>query len=230
MVDEPKPEGDTNHGIPRSGSPHPLPHRHAPLSRRQLVMQVVVAAVILGSGVGIGIGGTILALKGRIIQRVRLMPTDPPGPEPNFIVARWKTEYGLSGKQEQQVKDILTKQFTDLRKIRQTLFQAEQAAREKSAASIQKILTSEQYTKWDQDMKRMSDRFERMRAFRGQRGDHKGPPRGDRGSGSRMGPEGGRRGDWPRGPKDPNGHRRPDQAPTGPVELNARPTDGNTPK
>jgi len=54
MVDEPKPEGDTNHGIPRSGSPHPLPHRHAPLSRRQLVMQVVVAAVILGSGVGIG--------------------------------------------------------------------------------------------------------------------------------------------------------------------------------
>ena len=99
MVGEPKPE-------------HPLhPHR-PPLSRRQLLMQVVVAGVILASGIGIGTGGTILALKNRIIPRVRVMPPDPPRPEPNVIVTRWRGEYSLSDKQAQQAKDTLTKQFT----------------------------------------------------------------------------------------------------------------------
>lgn len=245
MVDDPKPEGEPNRGTPHPGPPHPLPHRRPSLSRRQLLAQVVVAAVILVSGVGIGAGGTILALKGRIIPRVRWMPTDPPGPEPNFIAARWKTEYGLSDKQEQQVRDALTKQFTSLRELRQKLFQAEQAERDKSTVSLKKILTSEQYAKWDQDMKKMAERFERMRAFRGQRGDHKGPPRGERGPGHPMDPNGrrwdgpprpmmdgeGRRGGWPpHGPMDPNSRRRPDQAPNRPQEINARPADGNVPK
>jgi hypothetical protein len=213
MVGGPKPE-------------HPLhPHR-VPLSRRQLLMQVAVAAVILGSGVGIGTGGTILALKGRIVPRVRWMPTDPPGPEPNFIVARWKTDYTLSDKQAQQVKELLIRQFTALRDLRQKLFAAEQTEREKFAAAIKKPLTPEQYAKWDQDMKERAQQFERMRASRGPRGDHKGPPHGDRGSGPRMG-----RGDWPsRGLMDPNNRRRGDRPPDQPVELKDRLGDVNTPK
>ncbi len=232
MVGETKPE-------------HP-PHPHrSPVSRRQLMMQFMVAGVILASGVGIGTGGTILALKGRIIPRVRVMPVDPPGPEPNFIVARWKGDYGLSDKQAQQVKDILTKQFTALREFRQKLFQTEQSEREKSAASMKKILTSEQYAKWDQDMKKRAEQFERMRA-RGPRGDHKGPPRGERGPGRPRDPNdrrwdgppprppmefGGRRGDWPsRGPMDPNNHHRGDQPPDRPPEPEGRPGDVNAPK
>jgi hypothetical protein len=228
MVGEPKPD-------------HPLhPHR-PPLSRRQLTMQFMVAGVILASGVGIGTGGTILALKGRIITRVRMMPIDPPGPEPNFIVAHWKEKYGLSDKQAQQVTEILTKQFTDLRNLRQTLFQAEQSAREKSAASMKKVLTSEQYTMWDKDMKERAAQFERMRA-RGPRGDHKGPPRGERGPGRPRDPNdhrwdgpprpptefGGRRGNWPsRGPMDPNSRRRGDRPPDRPPEPEIRPADVN---
>jgi len=245
MVDETKPEGDPNRDLPRLGPQHPLHHRRFPLSRRQLLMQVVVAVVILGSGVGIGAGGSILALKNRIIPRVPSMPTDTrPGPEPNDIAARWKVDYGLSDKQAQQVKDILTKQFTALRELRQTLFQAEQAERDKCATSMKKILTSDQYAKWDQEMKERTRQFERMRASRGPRGDHKGPPHGDRGSGPRMGPDGrrgdgpprpmefgGRRGNWPpRGPMDPNVRREPDRPASQPVELNVRPSDANTPK
>jgi hypothetical protein len=228
MVDEPKPE-------------HPLhPHR-PPLSRRQLTMQFLVAGVILVSGVGIGAGGSILALKGRIIPGMRWRPVEPPGPEPNFIVAHWKERYSLSDKQAQQVKDILTKQFTALRKLRQTLFQAEQSEREKAATSLKKVLNSEQYAKWDQDIKRMSERW-----ARGPRGDHKGPPRGERGSGRPRDPNdrrwdgpprppkefGGRRGDWPpRGPMDPNGHRRGDRLPDRPpADLNSRPVDANARK
>jgi len=217
MVGETKPE-------------HPLhPHR-PPVSRRQLMMQSIVAGVILVSGVGIGAGGSILAFKGRIVPRVRWMPVDPPGPEPNFIVARWKEDYGLSDKQAQQVKDILIKQFTALRTLRQTLFQAEQAEREKSAASMKKVLNPEQYVKWDQDMKERAERFERMRA-RGPRGDHKGPPHGDRGPGPRMGPDG-RRGDRPppppMGPDDRHDADRPPDRPPG--ELDSRLGDVNVPK
>ncbi len=232
MVGEPKSE-------------HPLHSHRPPLSRRQLLMQSFVAGVILVSGVGIGAGGSILAFKGRIVPRVRWMPVEPPGPEPNFIVTRWKADYGLSDRQAQQVTEILTKQFTDLRNLRQTLFQAEQAEREKSAASMKKVLNPEQYAKWDQDMKERAARFERMRA-RGPRGDHKGPPRGDRGPGRPGDPNGhrwdksgrppmefgGRRGDWSsRGPMDPNGRHRGDHPPDRPpVELNGRPGDVNQPK
>ncbi len=230
MVGEPKPEGDLNRDPSRLGPQHPLhPHR-PPLSRRQLLMQSCVAGVILVSGVGIGAGGSILAFKGRIVPKVRWMPVEPPGPEPNAIAARWKEDYGLTDKQAHQVKDILTKQFTDLRNLRQTLFQAEQTEREKSAGSMKKVLNPEQYAKWDQDMKERAARFERMRA-RGPRGDHKGPPHGDRGPGPRMGPEG-RRGNWPPPPPmgpdgRPTGDRPPDRPP---VEFNSRPGDANVPK
>ncbi|MCL5278392.1 MAG: hypothetical protein M1376_00605 [Planctomycetes bacterium] len=231
MVGEPKPE-------------HPLrPHR-PPISRRQLLMQSIVAGVILVSGVGIGAGGSILALRGRILPRIRVMPIDPPGPEPNAIVGRWKGKYGLSDRQEQQAKDILTKQFTALREIRQKLFQAEQSEREKASVSLKKVFDPEQYAKWDQDMKRMEEWFERMRS-RGPRGDHRGPPRGDRGPGRPKDPNdhrwdgpprppmefGGRRGDWPpRGPMDPNNRRRGDRPPDRPPEPEIRPTDGNGPR
>ena len=71
MVGEPKPE-------------HPFhPHR-PPLSRRQLLMQFVVAGVILISGIGIGAGGTILALRDRIVWHIPSPSPDrdrQPGPK-----------------------------------------------------------------------------------------------------------------------------------------------------
>jgi hypothetical protein len=224
---------------------HPLHPRRLTLSRRQLLMQGVVAVVILGSGIGIGTGGTVLALKNRIVPSVRWWPGGPPRSEPNVIAARWKEDYGLSDKQEQQIRDILTKQFTSLRESRQKLFQAEQTEREKSAVSLKKVFTPEQYAKWDQAMQDMAKQFERARASRGSRGDHKGPPRGERGPGRFMDPnghrmdrpprplmdfEGGRGNRPPHGPMDPNGHHGPDRPPSQPVEFGGRAADVNAPK
>ena len=178
MVGEPKPE-------------HPLhPHR-PPLSRRQLLMQVVVAGVILASGVGIGTGGTILALKNRLVTRVRLLPPGPPGPEPNVLVEHWKGDYGLSDKQAQQARETLVKQFTVTRELRQKFMVEEQAEQEKFAAAIKKIFDTEQYAKWEQDLKRRFEHFQRMRSFDG-RGGGRGGPRGERGPGR---------------PRDPNDRR-----------------------
>jgi hypothetical protein len=238
MVGEPKPE-------------HPLHPRHLPLSRRQLLMQGVVAVVILGSGIGIGTGGTILALKNRLVPRLRLPPPSPPGMEPNFLVERWKGDYSLSDKQSQQAKDTLTKQFAATRELWQKFTLAEQSEREKFAAAMKKILTPEQFTKWDDDLKKRMEHFRGMRPFDG-RGGGRGGPRGERRP-DRPGDPNGRRWDgsprlpmdgenrrgWsPRGPMDraqksdrsdsgpdPNSHHRPDR----PVEFRDRPADGNRP-
>ena len=215
--------------------------RRSPFSRRQLLMQVVVAVVILGSGMGIGTGGTILALKNRLVPRLRLPPPGPvDGMEPNFLVERWRGDYSLSDKQAQQAKDTLTKQFAATRDLWEKFRQAEQSEREKFAASMKKILTPEQFTKWDDDLKKRMEHFRGMRPFEG-RGGGRGGPRGDRrppdSNGRRWdGPprpsmDGDVRRGWsPRGPMDPNGRRRPDRAPNQPTELNSRPGDANAPK
>ncbi|MCX5643169.1 MAG: hypothetical protein NTZ17_00545 [Phycisphaerae bacterium] len=215
MVGEGKPE-------------HPL-HPRRPFNRRQLLMQAVVAVVILVSGIGIGAGGTILALKNRLVPRLRLPPPSPPGMEPNVLVERWKGEYGLSDKQAQQAKDTLTKQFAATRELWQKFTQAEQSEREKFATAIKKILTPEQFTKWDEDLKKRLEHFRGMRPFDG-RGAGRGGPRGERGPGRSMDPEG-RRGNWPpRPPMDSDGHRRGDRPPDRPIELNSRPGEANAPK
>jgi len=246
MVGEAKPE-------------HPLPPRRPPLTRRQLLMQAVVASVILASGIGIGAGGTILALKDRIIPWMRLPPPDmPPGPEPNDLVNRWRDDYGLSEKQTQQVKDVLTKQFAAMRELRQKSYDTERSEREKFAGAIKKIFTPEQFTKWQQDLEERAKHWQRMRSFEG-RGGGRGGPRGERGPGRPMDPDGrrggrppdgsispegrrmdgpprpfmdteGRRGNWPsRGPVDPNSHRK-DRPADRPMELNNRPGDVNGPR
>jgi len=234
MVGETKPE-------------HPL-HPRRPFNRRQLLMQAVVAVVILVSGIGIGAGGTVLALKNRIVTGVRLLPVGPPGPEPNFLVERWRGDYGLSDKQAQQVKTTLTKQFKDARELRQKFMQTEQVEQEKFAASMKKILTAEQYAKWEADLKKRMEHFRGMRPFDG-RGGGRGGPRGERPD-RPMDPNGrrwdgpprpqmdgeGRRGWSPRGPMDPNGRRGnwpgrgPDRAMNRPAELKDRPADVNAPK
>jgi hypothetical protein len=245
MVGETKPE-------------HPL-HPRRPFNRRQLLMQAVVAVVILVSGIGIGAGGTILALKNRLVPRLRLPPPGPPGIEPNVLVERWTGDYSLTDKQAKQAKDTLTKQFAATRELWQKFMQAEQSEREKFAAAMKKTLTPEQFTKWDDDLKKRMEHFRGMRPFEGRRGG-RGGPRGERrpdrpmdpnerrwdgpprppmdGDGGRggwpprapMGPDG-RRMDGPPGPPmGPEDHRKGDRPPDQPVELNTRPADVNVPK
>ena len=201
MVGETKPE-------------HPLHPRRPPLSRRQLLMQVAVAIVILASGIGIGTGGTILALKNRLVPQFRLPPPNPPGMEPNVLVERWKGDYSLSDKQAKQAKDTLTKQFAATHELWQKFTQAEQSEREKFATAMKKILTPEQFTKWNDDLKKRMEHFRGMRPFEGRRGG-RGGPRGER---------------RPDGPMDPNARHGPDRPPNQPGQHNVRPGDGNTPR
>jgi len=207
MVDAAKPDHPT------------MPHRRPPMTRRQVVAQIAVAGVVLLSGIGIGTGGTILALKGRIVPRIRLSPPDPgPGPEPNFLVARWTEEYGLSEKQSAQLKEMLTRQWAATHELWQKFSQAQEKEREAFAKSMQEILTSDQYAKWENDLKRRFEHFRERRPFDPRRGGRGGPP-GERGEGPpdlRMDPNSRRDGWRPGPPRDPNN----------PMMRGDRPRDG----
>jgi len=240
MVGEPKPE-------------HPLHPRRPPFNRRQLVMQVVVAGVILASGIGIGAGGTILTLKDRIVWHIPTTSPDPPdrdrppGRRPDGgggIVEMLRAKYSLSDEQTQQVKGVFDKRMQAARERWKELNAAEIAEREKLVEDMKPILTPDQFEKWHADYQKMMDDIGN-RPFWGPRGDHRGPPRGERGPGRSMDPDGrrggrppdrfmgpdGRRMDRPpRPPMDPDGRHRGDRPPDQPVELNGRPADGNAPK
>jgi len=207
---------------------HPvIPHRIPP-SRQQIIAQVLVSAVILVSGVVIGGGGTILALKDRIIAPI----DDEPGPNnegprgegpANEIVAHWTTDYGLTETQAQQAKETLTGQFAATHKLWTEFLKAEQTEREKFGLAMKGILTPDQFTRWDADFKRMVEHMQRMRPFDPRRGGRGGPGgRGDWPPDRRMDPNdhrggwppgpprdsNGMRGDWPRGGfRGPDGHR-----------------------
>ena len=98
MVDTGKPEHQ-----------HPaIPHYRPPLSGRQIIAQIGVAAVILISGIAIGGGGTILALKNRIIPVIDTPVTSGTRSRPDanelakrsdWIAERWKAESRRGGKE-----------------------------------------------------------------------------------------------------------------------------------
>jgi len=160
MVDEMKPV-------------HPVvPRPRWPFTRRQIVGQIVVAAVILASGIGIGIGGTILSLKDRII-RTPVGDPMPPRP-PEWLIDRWRADLSLTDEQVQQIKDMFGQRMAAARKQWETMMELQRKEREEFVASMKSILTPEQFTKWHEEFK--------------QHMDHLGP-RGSRGPGGPGGPD-----------------------------------------
>ncbi len=190
MVDEMKPT-------------HPVtPRSRWPFTRRRIIAQVIVAAVILASGIGIGTGGTILSLKDRIMWR----PPVPPGRGggirgpfgPDAIVEEWTTAYGLTDEQARQAKDTLTSQFEATRLIWLEFADRNKAEREKFIEAMGGILTPEQFSTWEPEFRRRTEHFDRWRPGgpRGPRGERRGPDGPNR-------PDGAHRSRGPRGMKPP---------------------------
>lgn len=231
MVEDPKPG-------------HPLmPRHHPPAPRRQIIAQIVVSTVILVSGIAIGSGGAILALKDRIVPVFRTAPPEGPSVDLDQLtrgaLERIRADYELNEQQAQQVQELLAKEFATTQELWREFHTTEQTQREKFSLAMKNILTPEQFTKWKTDFDRMTEHMRQMRPFGprrgrggpGDRGDWRppGPPPGSRDpNGPRdewrrfKGPDG-PRGDWPRDRfMDPNGSRGP-RPPDWPEEPNHRP-------
>ncbi len=142
------------------------------------------------------------------------------------MVEMLRTQYSLSDEQVEKVKTLFAARLEATRARWKELNTAETAEREKLVEDMKPILTPEQYEKWSADYQKMMDDM-RNRPFWGPKGDRRGPPHGDRGPGR---PGGGevRRGNWSRGPIDPNGHHRQDRPSDRSVDFKTRPGDVNT--
>lgn len=163
------------------------------LTRRQVVAQIIVGVVILVSGMAIGVGGTLVVLKDRIIWR--FPPRRPDRPDPNRIAGMiaddWTEKYGLTEQQTEKVKALFTAEFQTRRTRVEKMMEADRDAREQFAQAMKEILTPEQFERWEQDFRERGEHYRRMGPFR--------PPRGPGGPGGRDG----------RGRPGPGGHRRP---------------------
>jgi hypothetical protein len=188
MVDPTKPDG-------------PAPRVRPPYSRRQIISQVGIAAVILISGIGIGTGGTILVLKDRIMWR---RPDFSPPPPPDKIVEQWQIDYGLTDDQVRQAKEAFAASWANTREIFKDSFQKQQAEQTNFAKSIKAIFTPEQYQKWEHEFK---ERAEKFRRWRPRPGEGPGGPPGGRKDGHRDRDRGSFRGE--RGFRPPPGHEPP---------------------
>jgi Spy/CpxP family protein refolding chaperone len=138
MVDETKPI-------------HPVvPRSRWPFTRQQIVGQVIVAAVILASGIGIGVGGTILSLKDRIVRLPRIDDRRPPTPPPELIEG-WRADLGLTDEQVRQIKDMFSQRMTAAREQRKKMMELQRQEIEEFVASMKSILTAEQFAKWHKE-------------------------------------------------------------------------------
>jgi len=188
-----------------------------------MVVQIIVSAVILLSGIGIGVGGTILALRDRIIWK---FPPPPPDGgdrrmDPNGIARRWQEEYGLNDEQVEQVKEIFTRQFTAMREVFNKLQVEERAQREQFATAMKEILKPEQFEKWEKEFRERGERWRRMRPF-GRPGSGPGPGPGRHGPPGPSPRDGKRPDQWRDHPDGgPREMRTPWPRPDGPPESDA---------
>ena len=184
MVDEPRP------AIPATG-PKRLSRRS-----RQIGLQAAVGMVILICGIVIGWGAAVLNLKDKMMMR--------PGPRPptEEVIKDMKERYDLTAEQAKKVETAFGKRRETIQTVFEEFRSKSEAEFQQLNADIKKILTTEQYARWEQDFQR------RRRPRPWEHGPGRGP--GDRGFG-RGGPDG--RG--PRSPRDfgdrrPGGPRTPD--------------------
>jgi hypothetical protein len=190
MVDPMKPDG-------------PAPRVRPPYSRRQIISQVTIAAVILISGVGIGTGGTVLALKDRIMWHRPTRSRDGRPPRPPNIIERWRTEYALTDDQARQAQAAFDKSMETTHTFFVELDQKHKEEQKNFAAAMESILTPEQYQKWYHDFSEFQKRADRWRPG-GPGGRPDGPPGADKDGHRRHGPPRGDRGFQP-----PPGHEPP---------------------
>jgi hypothetical protein len=152
---------------------------------RQISLQVVVGMIILICGIVIGWGAAVLQLKDKMMM--------PPGPRPptREVVEDMEARYDLTPEQAKQVEVAFGKRRETLQTLFEEFRSKSEAEFQKLSADIKKILTPEQYERWEQDFKRRRrpEPWERGPGRPGDRGPGPGGP-GDRGPGRGFGERG----------------------------------------
>ena len=150
-----------------------VPVQHFRTSRRKIVLQAIIGAVILASGIGIGAGGTFLFMRDKVIWRFR----GPMRGERKSPIEDWKSRYNLTDEQAKQAQKVFTEQMNKMRTGQDNLEKQFEQERAKFVAAIKTIFTPEQFEKWQHDFKQREEHFQKRRSQRGEKEqrDRKGP-------------------------------------------------------
>lgn len=185
------------------------------LRGRQIILQIVVGMVILICGIIIGSGAAVLRFEDEMVMR------RGPRPPTQEVVKEMEIRYNLTPEQIKQVEAAFAKRREAIQSIFEEFRSKSEAEFKTLSAEIKKVLTPEQYERWEQDFKRRrrpSPPWERGRP-------------GERGPGRRGGPGG--RGPDGRGPGRDFGEGGPrdfrDRSGRGSRGREHRPWDPNTP-
>ncbi len=166
--------------------------KKTPLRPRQKWTMGLLGIIILASGFVLGASTAFFMLQNRVVH-------DPRPPQGDRLKGM-AVKYHLSPEQQSQLETLFKQQYEKSMEMRSRFFEVMKENGEQMVAQMKAILTPEQFTLWEKDFKKQTERFKR----RG-RGDSRrwgGPRRGP-------GPDGSpRRGPGPRG-HDPNRQHGP---------------------
>lgn len=124
---------------------------------KQTFLRIVLAAVILASGIAIGAGGAILLAKNGLLWiHFKPMTADD-------ITKKLTKKYDLNQQQTKQVAEVMNKAFEQMRADEAEMGKKRDAYAEVMIADMEEILTPEQFERWHKDFQAMRETYKSRR-------------------------------------------------------------------
>ncbi len=117
---------------------------HLPPRGRRTWPMIVLGLVIVVSGAVIGAGTTVLLLRDRLAR-----PPSPGERTADRIVEDLRGRYDLTEEQARKVREIMASSMDALDAIHRDAQSRAEAAREKLRTEMKKVLTREQFQRWE---------------------------------------------------------------------------------
>lgn len=115
-------------------------------------LRVLLLLVIFLSGAIVGTGGTLLAVRQRVLHRIH-----HPEEMPTIVTARLRYKLGLSDKQTQQVEAVLRNRQRDIQAMRREVQPQLEGQLDQLAKEIAEVLDDEQRIQWEEHFRMLRD-------------------------------------------------------------------------
>jgi len=123
--------------------------------RREVWLSIILGSLILLCGIAIGSSVVILRFKDRIWPGPRVIHTRR---SPEIIATRMQRRLELTDEQTEKVEALLHKHFEGIQAVHKDARKKIEAEHKQLRAGMKKVLTAEQFERWDSRFKRMKAR------------------------------------------------------------------------
>lgn len=121
-----------------------LPDVLPAVARRRIWLSVLLTLVVFVSGLVVGVGGTLIAVRHEMLRVVH-----NPQEAPARIAAHLRSKLGLSDEQTRQVEAVVARRQAALQAIRHLVQPQVEAELDQAANEIGQILNESQRQDWD---------------------------------------------------------------------------------